>query len=180
MLMRSPLLSLTLSLLSLTAACDKTTADSATPTTGTAGAATQGSPAPALAAARLDGAAFDLAAERGKLVLVDFWASWCEPCRRELPLLEALYQEHAAAGLVVVGVSLDEQRGDAEAFLRNLPLTFPIVFDADRSLGKQWSPPRMPTVFLVERDGTIARVFEGEKDGQLDELKAEVARRLAP
>ncbi len=177
---RALLLSLSLSLRTLTA-CDKTTADSATPTAGTAGSATQGSPAPALSAPRLDGAAaFDLAAERGKLVLVDFWASWCEPCRRELPVLEALYKEHAAAGLVVVGVSLDEQRTDAETFLRQIQLTFPIVFDADRSLGKLWSPPKMPTVFLVERDGTIARVFEGEKEGQLEELKAEVARRLEP
>jgi len=174
---RPLLLSLSLSLLSLTAACDKTTADSATPT---AGSATPGSPAPALAAPRLDGAAFDLAAERGKLVLVDFWASWCEPCRRELPALEALYKAHAAAGLVVVGVSLDEQRGDAEAFLRQIQPSFPIVFDADRSLGKLWSPPKMPTVFLVERDGTIARVFEGEKEGQLAELAAEVARRIKP
>jgi thiol-disulfide isomerase/thioredoxin len=137
-------------------------------------------PAPALAAPRLDGAAFDLAAERGKLVLVDFWASWCEPCRRELPALEDLHRRHAAAGLVVVGVSVDEQRGDAEAFLRDrVRLSFPIVHDADRSLGRAWSPPKMPTVFLVERDGTIARVFAGERAGQLDELRAEVARRLA-
>ncbi len=144
---------------------------------------TSGTRAPASAAATdapaLDGAPFDLAAQRGKLVLVDFWASWCEPCRRELPELEALHREHAAAGLVVVGVSLDEERSDAEAFLKIVPLSFPIVFDADRSLGKAWSPPKMPSVFLIERDGRIARVFEGEKPGQLDELRAEVTRRLA-
>lgn len=142
-------------------------------------AAGPGTPAPALAAARLDGAAFDLAAARGQLVLVDFWASWCEPCRRELPVLEALHREHAAAGLVVVGVSVDEQRADAEAFLQQLPLTFPIVFDADRSLARAWAPPKMPSVYLIERDGSVARVFAGEAPGQLDELRAEVVRRLA-
>lgn len=140
-----------------------------------------GRPAPALAGPRLDGPAFDLAGERGKLVLVDFWASWCEPCRRELPALEQLHRQHAAAGLVVVGVSVDEQRGDAEQFLRDqVQLSFPIVHDADHSLAGAWSPPKMPTVYLVERDGTIARTFAGEKPGQLDELRAEVARRLTP
>ncbi len=139
-----------------------------------------GRPAPALVGPRLDGPAFDLAAERGKLVLVDFWASWCEPCRRELPALERLHRQHAAAGLVVVGVSVDEQRGDAEQFLRDqVQLSFPIVHDADHALAGAWSPPKMPTVYLVERDGTIARTFAGEKPGQLDELRAEVARRLA-
>lgn len=169
--MQRTLLALTL----LFTACETTGA------TRPPGAATvaPGGPAPALAGPRLDGAPFDLAAQRGKLVLVDFWASWCEPCRRELPVLEALHREHAAAGLVVVGVSVDEQQADAEAFLKQVQLSFPIVFDGDRSLGKTWSPPKMPSVYLIERDGTIARVFEGEKPGQLDELKAEVVRRLA-
>lgn len=166
----------TLLSLALLAACDAR-GDSSPPATGALAA---GTPAPALAAPRLDGAAFDLTAERGKVVLVDFWASWCEPCRRELPVLEQLHKQHAAAGLVVVGVSVDEQRSDAEAFLKEqIQVSFPIVFDADRSLGKTWSPPKMPTVYLVDRDGKIARIFEGEKPGQLDELKSEVARLLA-
>lgn len=169
--MQRTLLALTL----LFTACETT---GATRPPGAA-AVTVGAPAPALAGPRLDGAAFDLTAQRGKLVLVDFWASWCEPCRRELPVLEALHREHAAGGLVVVGVSLDEQQADAEEFLKQVQLSFPIVFDGDRSLGKTWSPPKMPSVYLIERDGTIARVFEGEKPGQLDELRAEVARRLA-
>lgn len=54
------------------------------------------------------------------------------------------------------------------------------MYDADRTIARTWAPPKMPTVFLIERDGTIARVFEGEKEGQLEELKAEVARRLEP
>lgn len=164
---RTIILTLTL----LLTACAPRAADIATPTAGT--------PAPALTAPRLDGAPFDLAAQRGKLVLIDFWASWCEPCRRELPALEALHREHASAGLVVVGVSVDEQQADAEAFLRQVQLSFPVVFDADRAIGRAWSPPKMPSVYLIERDGTIARVFAGEAPGQLDELRAEVARRLA-
>ncbi len=162
-----------LTLLLLTA-CEPTA--TRTPDTATT---SPGAAAPALAGPRLDGPPFDLAAQRGKLVLVDFWASWCEPCRRELPVLEDLHRTHANDGLVVVGVSLDEQRSDAEDFLKNVALSFPIVFDADRQIGKRWAPPKMPSVFLVERDGTIARVFAGEKPGQLDELRAEVARRLA-
>ena len=164
---------LTLTLLLTLGACE--TAGTRNPD---APAASPDAPAPALVAERLDGQPFDLAAQRGKLVLVDFWASWCEPCRRELPVLEDMYRQHAAAGLVIVGVSLDEQRSDAEAFLQQVKLSFPIVYDQDRQIGKTWAPPKMPSVYLIERDGTVARVFAGEAPGQLEELQSEVRRRL--
>ena len=139
-----------------------------------------GAPAPALSGATLSGEAMDLAALRGQVVLVDFWASWCAPCRRELPELDALYRRHRAAGLVVIGVNIDEQRADAEAFLRDqVQVSFPVIHDGAQQLAGAWSPPKMPTLYVVDRAGRVARVFDGEKPGQLAALHAEVLRQLA-
>lgn len=135
--------------------------------------------APALSGATLAGEALDLAKLRGQVVLVDFWASWCAPCRRELPELEALYRRHRAAGLVVIGVNIDEQRADAEAFLRDqVQVSFPVIHDAKQQLAGAWSPPKMPTLYVVDRAGKVARVFDGEKPGQIEALQAEVLRQL--
>jgi cytochrome c biogenesis protein CcmG/thiol:disulfide interchange protein DsbE len=146
------------------------------PRTDTA-APVAGTPAPALAGPALDGAALDLAALRGRVVLVDFWASWCEPCRRELPELEALHKQYNAAGLTVIGVNIDEERAVVDAFLRDqVPVSFPIVHDPKQALADRWAPPKMPTLYLVDRDGNIGRVFPGETP--IATIKEEVARRL--
>jgi thiol-disulfide isomerase/thioredoxin len=138
-----------------------------------------GAPAPALSGAALSGEAVDLAALRGQVVLVDFWASWCAPCRRELPELDALYRRHRAAGLMIIGVNLDEQRADAEAFLRDaVAVSFPVLHDPAQALAGAWSPPKMPTLYVIDRAGRIVRVFDGEKPGQLAALHAEVERLL--
>ncbi len=138
-----------------------------------------GGPAPVLRGAALSGETLDLAALRGQVVIVDFWAAWCEPCRRELPQLDALYRRHRAAGLVVIGVNIDEQRADAEAFLRDqVQVSFPVIHDDGQRLAGAWSPPKMPTLYLIDREGKLARVFAGEKPGQLEALQAEVERAL--
>ncbi|MBZ5708393.1 TlpA family protein disulfide reductase [Nannocystis pusilla] len=156
------------------AACETQPATRA-PTGETAAA---GAPAPALAGESLNESAapVDLAAMRGKLVLVDFWASWCEPCRRELPELEALYRRHQAGGLEMIGVSLDEQRADAQAFLRDVVVSFPMIHDEGQALAKSWSPPKMPTLYVVDKDGKIVKVYEGEV--KVADLEAEVTQRL--
>ncbi|WAS94820.1 TlpA disulfide reductase family protein [Nannocystis punicea] len=140
--------------------------------------ATAEAPAPALSGPSLAGAgaSVDLAAMRGKLVLVDFWASWCEPCRRELPELEALYKKHQASGLELIGVSMDEQRADAEAFLRDVTVSFPMIHDEGQALAKSWSPPKMPTLYVIDREGKVAKVIAGEV--KIAELEAEVTQRL--
>lgn len=173
-----PVLALSL----LLCACDAKPASSGAAAPASAGdGVSAGQPAPALVGTALSGVTIDLTALRGRVVLVDFWASWCEPCRREMPELEALHKQHEAAGLTVLGVTIDEQRADAEAFLRDeVRVSFPVVHDAGQALASRWGLPKMPTLYLVDRDGTVARVFAGYAPGQLEELRAEVARRLAP
>jgi len=135
-----------------------------------------GKPAPALAGTTLDGAAFDLAAQKGSPVLVNFWASWCGPCREEFPLLEAAAKRHAGAGLVVVGALYKDDPGPALAFAADQGATWPTVADPDRSIGAAWKVLGPPQTFFIDREGIIREVQVGQvRDAaELDRLLASI------
>jgi len=101
-----------------------------------------GAKLPELGQKDLSGNKVTAASLAGKVVVVDFWASWCGPCREELPLLDKLYKKYQAQGLVVVGVSVDKDRENVEKFLGKLPLSFPIVHDVDHGISTRYAPPR--------------------------------------
>jgi len=123
--------------------------------------------------------AFDLAEERGKVVLVDFWASWCKPCQRELPEIAALAERNAGSDLVVIGVNEDDALLDAERFAEARGgLGIPWIHDHDKSIAEAWRPEKMPTLFLIERDGTVGRVFAGESPTLIADLESALAERL--
>ncbi|MGB1278242.1 MAG: TlpA family protein disulfide reductase, partial [Nannocystaceae bacterium] len=134
--------------------------------------------APELRGTTLAGDALDLASYRGRVVLVDFWASWCKPCRRELPELATLATRYADAGLVVVGINEDDNLADANSFLTHNPLDFQLIHDGDKQIAEAWSPEKMPTLFLIERDGTIGMVIAGETPTLIEDLEAALATRL--
>jgi DsbE subfamily thiol:disulfide oxidoreductase len=128
----------------------------------TIGSPLVGKPAPQLAGTTLDGAQFDLAAHRGSPVLVNFWASWCGPCREEFPLLEDAAKRHAAEGLVVVGSLYKDDADPARAFVAEQGATWPTVTDPDRALGSAWKVLGPPQTFFVDRDGIIREVQVGQ------------------
>lgn len=130
---------------------------------GAAAAVEVGAPAPDLAIARLDEPAKSLALAglKGNVVYVDFWASWCVPCRLSMPALDAMYRRHRSRGFAVVGVNKDVSRADAERFLKRVSVTFPLVHDAKDAAARAFDVKAMPSGYLVDRKGVVRHVHRG-------------------
>jgi len=125
------------------------------------GAVGKGDPAPAIQLKDQSGKPFTLAAFKGQVVVVDFWASWCGPCRKSLPELDDLQTRFAAQGVKVVGISLDADASSMTAFLEKVPVRFTQLHDPAGQTGEAFSVVAMPTTFLIDREGHIAGRFEG-------------------
>jgi peroxiredoxin len=137
-----------------------------------------GSRAPEIGLRSLDGDTIRMRDLRGKVVIVDFWASWCQPCREEMPVLNRLYDRYKEQGLVVVGVSQDTRPQNARGFLRRTRVDFPIVIDDDHEVAGRYSPPRMPSSYIVDRRGVVRHVHEGFRSGDERTLEQQVRRLL--
>lgn len=121
-------------------------------------------PTPGLRLPDLDGTAWDLAAQRGRVVLLNFWASWCEPCRAEMPVLERLARRHEADGLVVVAVNFKERDAAVRRFLAQLPIALPVLLDADGAAARAWQARIFPSSVLVDWRGRARTLVRGELD----------------
>ena len=108
----------------------------------------------------------------GKVVVLDFWASWCVPCRRSFPWLNAMQQKYADDGLVIIGVNLDMERADAARFLEEYPAEFAILYDENQELAKQFEVVAMPSSYVIGRDGKILARHMGFKVKQQDEYES--------
>lgn len=122
-----------------------------------------GSHAPALVLDGVDGARVDLqeVAPRKKAVLVTFWATWCGPCRVEMPALEALYAKKRAAGLEILAVNEDRDREKVAAYLKDRALSFPLLIDPDGKVAEAYGVEGLPTTVLIDRKGQVVRVESG-------------------
>lgn len=109
----------------------------------------------------LNGEAVSLSDWRGQVVLLNFWASWCAPCRQEMPLLQATYTAYADDGLVVLAVNMGEEKRRVENFAVDLALTFPVLADEEITVGTLYRVRGVPTTFFIDRDGVIRQRYVG-------------------
>jgi thiol-disulfide isomerase/thioredoxin len=136
-----------------------------------------GAPLPPLRAPLLGDPAREvsLAAERGHVVYVDFWASWCAPCRQSMPVLEGLQRRYAARGFRVIGVNKDVSVGDAQRFLRSVPVGFSLVQDTHDAFAHAFDVKAMPSGYLADRHGVVRFVHRGFNAASEAALEHEVA-----
>jgi cytochrome c biogenesis protein CcmG/thiol:disulfide interchange protein DsbE len=116
----------------------------------------------------------DLEALKGRVVLVDFWASWCAPCKQEMPVLERLYQKYKKDGLVIVAVSVDNEGTNIAEFLKQVHVSFPVVHDKDHKVADRYKPPRMPSSYVIDRKGIVRQVHGGFRADDAAKLEAEI------
>ncbi|MBB3060599.1 TlpA family protein disulfide reductase [Microbulbifer rhizosphaerae] len=122
-------------------------------------------PSPDFTLASNKGDNLRLAEQRGKVIMLNFWASWCGPCRQEMPLLDELNARYEAAGFQVWGVNVDSKRADAEQMLGKIPVEFPVLFDSKGEVSKLFGVDAMPSSVFIDRDGKIRHVHRGFRDG---------------
>jgi thiol-disulfide isomerase/thioredoxin len=120
--------------------------------------------APALRLADIDGIAWDLAALQGRVVLLNFWATWCEPCRAEMPSLERVARRHESEGLTVLAINFKESAPTIRRFLERVPLALPVLLDRDGTAARAWQTRIFPSTVLVDRAGRPRGVVMGEMD----------------
>jgi len=135
----------------------------------------KGQRAPEFSLPSLSGSTVSLASLRGKVVLIDFWAQWCEPCKKELPQLDKLAKEFAGKNVVVLAVNLDKTKDNAQRLAQQLCLSLPVLLDPAGSVAATYDLPKMPTSFLVDKKGIVRFVHEGfEGSADVDRFRSEL------
>jgi peroxiredoxin len=135
-----------------------------------------GGATPALALSDTEGKAHGLADYRGKVVLVNFWATWCVPCRDEMPSIERLRASLDARRFAVLAVNLAEPESRIQKFLDAVPLGFPVLLDRDAKIARAWQAKLLPATYIVGPDGAIRYRHLGELDWSKPEIRAQIAR----
>jgi DsbE subfamily thiol:disulfide oxidoreductase len=121
--------------------------------------------APDITLASRSGKNMRLAEMRGEVILLNFWASWCGPCREEMPKLEALHQKYKDLGVRIVGINLDSEKGLSEPLLQSTGVSFTILYDPTGSAGEKFGVSAMPSTFIIDRDGKIRYHHKGYQSG---------------
>jgi thiol-disulfide isomerase/thioredoxin len=125
------------------------------------------------------GQTFDLSRYKGKVLYVDFWASWCGPCAKSFPFLNEMHQQFTDKGLQIVGVNLDENMDDAKAFLVKFPSSFTVMADISKECAKGFDVKAMPSSYLIDRKGNVQHIHMGFRSGEAKDIRAQVEKLLA-
>jgi thiol-disulfide isomerase/thioredoxin len=133
-------------------------------------------PAPQFKLASMGGKEINLAQFKGQVVMINFWASWCGPCRDEMPILEKLHAKYKPMGFTMIGVNVEPDSKLAADWLKATPVTFPILFDTKSEVSKLYSVASMPSTVIVDRKGNVRWSHRGYKAGDeneyLDQIRA--------
>jgi thiol-disulfide isomerase/thioredoxin len=116
---------------------------------------------------------------KGKVLYVDFWASWCVPCAKSFPFLNEMHEQLSGQGLQIVGVNLDENLDDAKTFLAKYPASFTVAADVSKQCAKDFAVKAMPSSYLIDRKGVVHHVHLGFKPGEAQEIKLLVEKLLS-
>lgn len=122
-------------------------------------------PAPAFTLESRAGGQVSLADLKGQVVMINFWASWCGPCRQEFPALDQIYAKYKPMGFTLVAINVESEKSDAEKFLSKTPASFPILFDPDNAVSGRYGVSAMPTTVLVDRQGRVRWLHRAYKPG---------------
>ena len=142
--------------------------------TGAAYADINAGPAPDFTLKSENGSNLRLSEFRGEVVMINFWASWCAPCRQEMPLLDELYTQYQPMGFTILGVNVEEDSTKAKQLLKNIPVNFPVLYDNASDVSKLYNVVAMPSTVLVDRDGNIRYLHQGYKPGYEESYQQQV------
>jgi len=144
---------------------------------GLAARAAEPAPAPDFTLPAMDGSELRLSELKGQVVMVNFWATWCGPCRQEMPLLQQLQAKYEPLGFTLVGINVEPDSAGALTWLQKAPVTFPILFDRQNEVAERFGVQGMPSSVFIDRAGKVRHVHRGYQPG--DESKyADMVRSL--
>ena len=131
-------------------------------------------PAPGFALESRDGGKVSLGQYKGQVVMINFWATWCVPCRQEMPHLEALYQRYNKLGFKLLAVNVEPKSDGVKKWLSETPVSFPVLFDTKSEVTKLYKVETMPSTVIVAKDGTVRYVHHGYQPGYEGDYQNEV------
>jgi cytochrome c biogenesis protein CcmG/thiol:disulfide interchange protein DsbE len=146
---------------------------------GAAAAQEVGKPAPAFDMPAAGAPNVKLADLKGRVVYVDFWASWCAPCKQSFPWMNEMQAKYGPKGLTIIGVNVDKKREDADKFLASTPARFTVAYDTNGQVAQAYQPKGMPTSYLIDANGVVRAVHVGFRDRDKEELERELAAAVA-
>ena len=126
-------------------------------------------PAPQFSLESRNGPKISLAQYKGQVVMLNFWASWCGPCRQEMPLLESIYKKYNKMGFTMIGVNVEPDSNAANEWLKATPVSFPILYDRDSKVSKLYDVAGMPSTVIIDRSGKLRVLHRGYKPGDENE-----------
>ena len=128
-----------------------------------------GAPAPQFTLTARSGANVSLGQYRGQVVMLNFWASWCGPCRQEMPLLDSIYTKYKRMGFTLIGVNVEPDSKSANDWLKQTPVSFPILYDKESKVSKMYDVEGMPSTVIIDRAGKVRALHRGYKPGDENE-----------